>query len=283
MSIISNATSESFRADVMEASMTCPVVADFWADWCQPCKQLMPILEKLATDYAGRFRLVKINVDESPEIAGALGIQSIPFVLAFVDGQPVSQLPGVADEAGVRKWLDSFLPSPAIDAFDEGVDAEAAGRLDDAETAFRKAVDLDDNPAFKIALARVLIGLDRDQEAAEIIAALETRGFLEPDAESLKDQLEMRSHVEESGGTKHVREELAADPGNRTLQARLAEALAVDKQYEEACDLLLDIIRSESGPEQHAAKEAMVTILAAMGPKSRLAADYRKKLATAYY
>jgi len=281
---IISATSESFRADVVEASMQLPIVADFWAEWCGPCRQLMPILEQLATEYGGRFRLVKINVDDCPEIAGELGVQSIPLVLAFVNGQPATQLPGAHDENAVRQWLDSFLPSPAVEAFNVGTSAEAEGRLTDAESAFRTAMELGpERSEFIIALARVLLALDRSQECSELIETLEARGFLEPDAETLKDQLALKSQVQDSGGTLQAREALAADPENRVLQLRLAEALGVDKSFEEACELLLEIVRNDLGEHREQAKEAMVAVLAMMGPKSQLASDYRRQLATAFY
>jgi len=281
---ISSTTSDGFRADVIEASTQVPIVADFWAEWCGPCQQLMPILEQLATEYAGRFRLVKINVDECPEIAGAMGVQSIPLVLAFIDGQPASQLPGANDEKSVRQWLDSFLPSPAVEAWNAAMAAEAQGRMEDAELGFRGAVEAEpDRAEFQIALARVLLAQDRNLECGEIIAKLEERGFLEPDAETLKDQLDLKSQVQDSGGTIQAREALAADPDNRELQLRLAEALGVDKNFEEACDILLNIVRTEFGEQRDQAKEAMVSILAMMGPKSQLASDYRRQLATAYY
>ncbi len=100
---IRTTTTETFKKDVVEQSMSCPVVVDFWAEWCGPCQQLMPLLEKLATEFDGRFILVKINVDELPEIAGAFGVQSIPFVIAMIDGQPVSQLPGVQPEPQTKQ------------------------------------------------------------------------------------------------------------------------------------------------------------------------------------
>lgn len=281
---ISSTTTDTFRADVIEASTQIPIVADFWAEWCGPCQQLMPILDQLATEYAGRFRLVKINVDECPEIAGALGVQSIPLVLAFIDGQPASQLPGANDEKSVRQWLDSFLPSPAVEAWNAALAAEAEGRLEDAEAGFRTALETEpDHAEFSIALARTLLTQDRNQECSEILARLEERGFLEPEAEALKDQLALKSQVQDSGGTTQAREALAADPENRELQLHLAEALGVDKNFEEACDILLDIVRNEFGEQRDLAKEAMVAVLGMMGPKSEMAASYRKQLATAYY
>ena len=280
---IRTTTTENFRKDVIEQSGDCPVVLDFWAEWCQPCKMLMPIMERLATDYDGRFILMKINVDEMQEIAQAFGVQSIPFVVAMIDGQPVSQLPGVGDENQVRQWLDSFLPSPAMDAWNSGMQAEQAGDLETAEKQFRRATELEDTPQAQIGLARVLLGLDRDLECGEIIEQLETRGFLEPEAEQLKEQLEMRSSVEDSGGTAAARIELNADPDNLELQIRLAEALAVDKRYTEACETLLEIVRNDHTEVRVKAKDAMVTILAAMGAKSKQASDFRRQLATAMY
>lgn len=281
---IQTTTVETFQKDVIEQSQDCPVVVDFWAEWCQPCQQLMPLLEKVAADYNGRFVLMKINVDELPEIAQAFGVQSIPFVVALVDGQPVSKLPGVVPEDQLRQWLDSFLPSPGVEAYNAGLQAEGSGDLETAEEQFRKAATLEpDAGPFQIALGRVLLALDRDLECGEVLERLEARGFLEPEAETLKEQLEMRSVVEDSGGTAAARDALEADPENIELKIRLAEALAVDKRYPDACELLLEVIRNDRTEVRDRAKDAMVTILAAMGPKSRQAADYRRQLATAFY
>ena len=277
-------TTETFRADVIEQSMSVPVVVDFWADWCGPCRQLMPLLEKLAAEYDGRFVLVKVNVDEHPEIAGAFGVQSIPFVVAMFDGQPVSQIAGAQPEPQLRAWLSEFLPSPAEEAFESGVQAEAAGDLAAAEKSYRRAAELDpENRAFRVALARTLIGLDRDHEAGEVIEGLASAGFLEADAEALKEQLAIRAEVEESGGTAAARTALQADPDNAELQIRLAEALSVDKRYGDACELLLTVIQTDRTPLRDQAKDVMVGVLTTMGPTSKLAAEYRRKLSTAFY
>lgn len=281
---IRTTTAETFREDVVEQSGSVPIVVDFWAEWCQPCQQLMPLLEKVATEYDGRFILMKINVDEQPELAGAFGVQSIPFVIAMVDGQPVSQLPGVVAEPELKEWLDSFLPSPAVEAYNASLALEEAGQLEEAITKLTEAVRLDpDAYVFQVALCRMLLAAGQEFECRELIERLERRGFLEPEAQQVKDQLEMMSEVEESGGTASAREALKADPDNAALKIQLAEALAVDKKYEEACELLLGVVRTEFGEIRDQAKEAMVTVLGSMGSRSKLASDFRRQLATAYY
>jgi putative thioredoxin len=128
-----------------------------------------------------------------------------------------------------------------------------------------------------------LLGLDREQECQEILAELQKRGFLEPEAESLKEQLALRAQVEESGGTTQARAALEADPNNVALQITLAEALSVDKQYGEACEMLLAVIAADSTEIRDRAKDAMVVILSAMGQKSQQAGEFRRRLATAFY
>jgi putative thioredoxin len=281
---IRTTTVDTFRQDVIDQSNDVPVVVDFWAEWCQPCKQLMPVLEKLAEEFDGRFILMKINVDELPEIAGAFGVQSVPFVIAMVDGEPASQMPGILPEPQLREWLESFCASPAVEAYNAGLQAEIAGDLETAELSFRQATELEkETAAFRIALARVLLGLDREQECQEILAELQKRGFLEPEAESLKEQLALRAQVEESGGTTQARAALEADPNNVALQITLAEALSVDKQYGEACEMLLAVIAADSTEIRDRAKDAMVVILSAMGQKSQQAGEFRRRLATAFY
>ena len=281
---IVNTTLETFQNDVIQQSTLRPVVVDFWSESCAPCKQLMPILEKLATEANGAFCLVKVNVDQCPQIAQAFGVQSIPFVAAMLDGQPVSQFAGAKPEAEVRQWLSSFMPSPAAEAFEMGQQHEADGSPELAEACYRKASELEPEIAeFRIMLARVLLALNRDQECREIIEELNKRGYLEPAAQALATQLELRSQVEESGGVAEAKKALEANPEDLTLKLKLAEAYGADSRFEEACELCLELVEKNRDGVGVQAKEVMVGVMTVMGPKSRRAAEFRKRLATAFY
>ena len=275
---IINTTMETFQNDVIQQSSVRPVVVDFWADWCGPCKQLIPILEKLATEANGAFCLVKVNVDQNQEIAQAFGVESIPFVVAMVNGQPITHFAGVKPEPELRAWLKSFMPSPAAEAFDQGQQHEADGSPELAEACYRKASELEPEFAeFRINHARVLLELNRDQECREIIEELNKRGYLEPEAQALVAQLEMRSQVAEA------KKSLEANPDDLTLKLKLAEAYGADSRFEEACELCLELVAKNRDGVGVQAKEVMVGLLTVMGSKSRLAADFRKRLATAFY
>ncbi len=277
-------TLESFETDVIGRSMEVPVIVDFWADWCEPCKQLAPLLDKLATEFGSRLVLAKVNIDTCPQLAQAFGVQSIPFVVAVFQGQPVDHFMGIKPEAELRQWIGRLLPSPAEEAFQAGEELEAT----DPEAAaikYRDAIQLEpEEPRYMIAMARVALALGKEQEASELIERLEQRGFLEPEAQRLKEQLAALADVEESGGLGQAREAAEADPGNLQLQIALANALAAEKKYQEACDVCLNVIeRDKFGPAGADAKETMVRILDMMGHGSELASAYRRRLATAFY
>ncbi|HEV8067834.1 MAG TPA: thioredoxin [Planctomycetaceae bacterium] len=280
---ISETTTPRFETDVIRASIDRPVVVDFWAPWCGPCRQLTPILEKLATELNGRFQLVKINIDENPEIAQAFAVQSIPYVVALRDQQVVSEFMGVHPEDKLREWLNSILPSKAEELLAKGKALEASDPKG-ALAAYREAATLDSgNDAIKIALARVLLKLNLDDESRKLLADLEARGYLEPEAEKIKSQLELRAAAAEAGPLDEARKAAAAAPNDLHLQLKLAEALAVANRHEEALKILLEIIQKDKTGVGVEAKNTMVRIFDTLGAGSDLVGTYRRKLATALY
>ena len=280
---VTETTVDTFEADVVDKSMHCLVLVDFWAPWCEPCRLLGPILEKLTNELAGKVQLVKINVDESPDLAGAFGVQSIPVVVAMREGQPIDQFMGVVPEDQLREWLGGLLPSRSEELLRLGAELEAKDPPA-AEAAYREALELapDDDRA-KVALARVILAQQRDDEAAKLIAELEQRGFLEPEAERVKSELALRAAAEEAGDLTEARKAAESHPDDSSLKLKLADALAVARKYEEALTICLELIARDKagiGPE---AKDTMVRIFDMLGPSSELTGTYRRKLSTAWY
>ena len=278
-----NITAATFQQEVMQRSLELPVVIDFWAPWCQPCQQLAPVLEKLAAEFAGKFLLVKVNTDEEPNISQAFGIQSLPTVVAFANGQPVDQFVGMLSEEQIRQWLTPLLPSPA-----QTLAREAAALVETdpqaAEAKYREALALvPEEDSLKVCLASVLLKQGRFDECQSQIEALAQRGFLEPEAERIKSELEVRIAAAESGGVDEARKTAEADPSNLVLQVRLADALAASAQHRKALELCLDVVLKDFGEARAEAKDTMVKIFSILGPASELTGEFRRKLSTALY
>lgn len=240
-------------------------------------------MEKLANEYAGRFLLAKVNVDENPDIAAALGVQSIPLVVAFSNGRPVNQFAGLMPEETVREWLATFLPSAGQELVQKG---ESLERTDPkaAEAAYREAIRQEpDNADAKIHLARLLLNQNREDESRAIIEELAARGYLEPEAEKIKSQLELRASAEEAGDVAELRKAVEADPSNLKLQVKLAEALAGVGRHQEALDICLRVIEADKEGVGAEAKQTMLRIFDTLGDQSDLTSSYRRKLATVLY
>jgi len=278
-----NVTITNFEDEVVRRSMDVPVVIDFWAPWCEPCRQLAPLLEQLATEYAGRFVLAKVDIDQQQDLAMAFGVQSIPHVIAVDQGRPVDQFLGVRSEVELREFVDALLPSPARQLANKGLSLEA----DDpqaAETAYRESLELEpDNDEVRIRLAAVLLKQDRQDECRRIVEQLEQRGFLEPEAESIKAQLELKTGAAEAGGLEAARQAVRDHPDDLSWQIKLADALAVANKYEEALSLCLSLIERDRAGIGDEAKQTILAIFESLGPQSELVSEYRRKLATLLY
>jgi len=276
-------TEQNFEQEVLARSNELPVIVDFWATWCGPCQELGPILEKLANEAAGQFLLVKVDVDKQPGIAAAFRVQSIPHVFALRNGQLLDQFMGALPEEQIRQWLERFQPSPAeqlvLDA--RKLQTENAA---EAEAKYREALELaPQEDQIRIELARFFMTQHRNTECREIIDQLEARGFLEPEAENIKAELEVRESAAESGGVAECRAAVAANPGDSSLKVKLAEALGAAQQYEEALKLCLELVKQESGPVREEARTTMVNLFHMLGPEAELTRTYRRQLATALY
>ncbi|MEX0819406.1 MAG: tetratricopeptide repeat protein [Pirellulaceae bacterium] len=275
---IINTTPESFEQDVFKRSLEAPVVVDFWAAWCAPCRALTPILEGLATEFDGKFTLVKANTEEVPDAAAKFNVQGIPAVYAVIDGEVVDFFTGALPEAQIRDWLHRLF---TISTFAEAQRLEESAP-EAAEAKYRSlAEQAPNNAEFQIGLARTLLAQKRFDDCQRVIEELERRGFLEPEAEKVKAALDLRGL--EGIDLEQVRQAAAAEPDNFSLQLQLAEALAGSQQYEEALQTCLAIVERDRKGLGDSARQIMVDIFRVLPHDSGLTTTYRRKLSTALY
>ncbi len=278
---ILDATSATFEADVVERSKSVPVVVDVWATWCGPCKMLGPLLEKLAREYEGKFVLAKVDSDRSPEIAASLRVRSIPAVFGVRDGQILDSFTGVQSESFLRQWLDRLLPSKAEELVAEGRSLEATDP-ESAGARFSEALALEpDLATARVGLARLAMAAGRIDEAQAAVLDLERRGFLEPEAEKLKAELVLKAQADGASDVDSARAAAEADPRDKTLKLKLAEALAAAARYEEALEIALDLVETDRKATGEEARKLMVAVFQLLPEDSDLAFRYRRKLSFA--
>ena len=271
----------TFEREVLEASRSAPVVVDFWAPWCGPCRALTPVLERLAAAYGGRFRLAKINSDENQDLAAAFGVRSIPTVIGFRDGRAVAQFLGAVPESQARAFIDKLIPSPSQLEQARAAGLRTASDLANAAGALRRAIELDAaNDAARLDLAEVLIELGRPAEASPLLDAVRPDVDLEARIAALRAAIAFAQSGGDEGG---LREKLAANPADHGARLALAGAYAGKKRYREALDELLEIVRRDKDWQDGEARKQVLNIFNLAGSEPELVSEYRRKLASALY
>jgi putative thioredoxin len=266
-----------FPSAVLQRSQEIPVVVDFWAEWCGPCKVLGPTLERLAEEMDGAFELVKVDVDANQQLAAQFGVQGIPMVVGFRHGAPVSHFTGALPEQAVRSWLVEILPTELDAMVDEARDAVLAGDNDTAEARFREVLDRQaDHVEAGTGLASLLISKRETEEALIVL------GKLAPTAEVERLQAAARLTASESSDIGELEAKLAADTGDDVARIELANALAGKGQFEPALDHLIGIIERKTEHKDDARK-AMLDIFDVIGDGHPLTGPYRRRLANALF
>ncbi|WP_084798462.1 thioredoxin [Pleomorphomonas koreensis] len=281
-------TTRDFVRDVIDASKDRPVLVDFWADWCGPCKQLTPIIEKVVRDAKGKVRLVKMNIDDHPEVAGQLGIQSIPAVIAFVKGRAVDGFMGAQPESQVRQFIERVAgpmgPTETETLIAAGQEALAAGTPEAAADAFLAVLDREPDSLPAIAgLVRALTAAGQLEDARTVLGRVPDLKANDTAIAGARAELELAERAASVGDTEALARQVAADPADHQARFDLAEALAVKGDRQAAVDHLVEIVRRERGWNDEAARKQLVKLFEAWGMTDPSTLYGRRKLSSVLF
>lgn len=277
---IADVNEQTFEREVIERSHKVPVIVDFWAPWCAPCRTLGPLLERLADEYQGAFFLAKVNVDQNPYLAQALNVQSIPAVKVIRDGALVTEFVGAQPESVLRQLLSQLLPSEADSLAAEARNLEEDGKLQEVETLYRAALEKDAGQARALlGLAQILIGRGEEEQALALLEKVPINAAEHSEAQKLSAQLRLKRIAAEAGDENEYRARLAANPADLDARYGLSQALAASGRYEEALVELLEMVKQDRAYRDDGARKAMLDIFEIVGSRSPLAEHYRSELA----
>jgi putative thioredoxin len=269
-----------FEEQVVQASFRHPVVIDFWAPWCAPCKVLKPILEKLAAEYEGKFKLAKVNSDENQEIAARYAVRGIPSVKAMVDGNIVNEFTGALPESSVREWLDRIIPSPAEELRREAQRMVDADDLDGALQKLAEAARLEpNNEVVRVDSAEILLAQNNADEAQRLLDSLRDPDILK-DARvlQLKAQVRLAEMKEEAESEASLAAAIAANENDLEARFRLANVLIAANRAAEGMDQLLEIVRRDRSFRDDIGRKTLLDVFNLLGGQGELVSEYRRKL-----
>ena len=278
-------SANNFREIVIEGSHKMPVIVDFWAPWCAPCRALAPVLEKLAGEYREKFTLAKINSDENQELAAEFGVRGIPAVKAFVGGKLVDEFSGALPEPLVRKFIERVVPSPAEELRLQA--QEIYHRTKDAATALAlltRAIETDpkNEPAI-IDSAAVLIDLGKLEDAKRLLETLSPLTQMDESVAALRARMDFAASAAAAPDAESLKERIARDPGDLDARLLFANLRVAGEDYASALDQLLEIVRRDRSFRDDIARKTMLQVFSLLGNEGDLVSEYRRRLASAMY
>ncbi|TAJ29911.1 thioredoxin [Bosea sp. (in: a-proteobacteria)] len=283
--LIKDTTTQGFRQDVIAESMQQPVLVDFWAPWCGPCKQLTPVIEKAVKDAKGKVKLVKMNIDEHPQIAGQLGIQSIPAVIAFRQGQPVDGFMGAQPESQVKAFIEKLAgpmgPGEVEELVAAAHEALQAGDAAGASELFAGALQLEpENLAAIAGFAKLHLDNGDIEGAKGILAMAPADKAQDPAIVAIRAAIELAEQAASLGDTAELEAKVAANPKDHQARFDLALALNARDRRDEAVDHLIAIIKADRGWNEDGARKQLLQFFEAWGPMDEASVGGRRKLST---
>jgi len=277
--MVKDVSDADFDVEVLERSHDVPVLVDFWAEWCGPCRMLGPVLEQIAEENEGRFELAKLDTDAAPRTAGHYGIRSIPAVKLFVKGKVIAEFVGALPGGTIRKLLDEHLPSEADAKADEGRAKLAAGDSAAARAAFEAALALDPkHPGSHLALARLALAQGDAAAVEQHVEAIELATRERDAAEFVRKALAFRRECEAAGGRAASEARVAADPKDLDAWYALGCCLAVEERWQESLDAFLESVMRRPKHRDAAAHKAMLVVFGLIGRDHELTDPYQRKL-----
>ena len=283
--LIKDTTTQGFRQDVITESMTQPVLVDFWAPWCGPCKQLTPVIEKAVKAAGGKVKLVKMNIDEHPQIPGQLGIQSIPAVIAFRQGQPIDGFMGAQPESQVKAFIERLVgpvgPGEAEELITTAEAATAAGDAAGASELYAGVLQMEpDNLKAIAGLARLHLDTGDIEGAKGILAMTPQDKAGDPAIGAVRAAIELAEQAASLGDTAELEAKVAANPKDHQARFDLALALNARDRRDDAVDQLVAIIKADRTWNDDGARKQLLQFFEAWGPMDEASVAGRRKLST---
>jgi len=282
---IKDTDTRNFVRDVIQESQQQPVIVDFWAPWCGPCKTLGPVIERAVQAAGGRVKLVKVNIDQNQQLAQQMRIQSIPAVIAFHNGQPVDGFVGAVPESQVKQFVQRLAgaggPSPIDDALEQALEAQEAGDLQRAAAIYGQIVRAEPGNALALAgLAQCYIAAGDLAQARRTLDTVPPEQRNLPEVVSALATLELAEDAGEVGDRAGLEARLAADPADHEARFDLANALLAQGENEAAVDHLLELVRRNRAWNEEAARKRLVKLFEAFGPTDPLTLSARRRLSS---
>ncbi|MEO1767849.1 thioredoxin [Thiobacter aerophilum] len=274
-------TATNFKQVVLDAPKNVPVLVDFWATWCGPCRVLKPILEKLAEEYQGRFILAKVETDANPELAAQFGIRGVPTVKAFLNGEMVDEFSGALPESQVRAFIDALIPSPGEALRQRAQEVYASGDAAQALKLLGEASKLDPhNEKIRIDTAAIMVDLGEMAEAKRLLSSLSPQTALQPRVQELLARIEFAEKAKDLPDEATLASRITANENDLEARLQLANLYIAQGRYEPALEQLLEIVRRDRHFQDDVGRKTMISVFNLLGG-GELVSKYRRLLASA--